>query len=333
MSLRFTDSFDHYATANLLQKWTSITTGSDGSVSIGAGGRFGSGMFLGAGFPYVGWATKILDAQATWYVGAAFSPFGRIILYDGATAQLTLALDGTGRLAVYQGTTSGTLLGTGTTILSPGWHYVELGATINNTTGTCEVRLDGVTEWSGSALDTQASANASADRVTLWGQNGVAVDDLYICDGAGSAPRNTFLGDVRVQALMPSADGDLSQFVPSSGSTHYNLVDEVPPDDDTSYVSSATAGNVDLYQLGDVAAVSGSILGLQVLPYARKDDAGTRTLAPVVKTGGVEYDGSAVALGMSYTYLPEIWEQNPATSADWTIADVNALQAGVKVVA
>ena len=45
------------------------------------------------------------------------------------------------------------------------------------------------------------------------------IDDLYICDGTGSAPHNTFLGDCRVDTLLPTADGTAQQWTPSTG-TH-----------------------------------------------------------------------------------------------------------------
>ena len=338
MTLRFTDSFDYYGTAQL-PLFYDFMQGAGYQASAIAGGRFASGLQLAG---YVG---KTLDYQTTWIVGAAFNNrAGRLLtLGDDYAVQCGVAVDGLGRLYVFRGwsvditNADGTafpiaILATGSTLIGTGWHYIEFKATIG-ATGSYEVRVDGLTYLSGSGVNTQQSANARANRVQI-GLNslGISVDDVYICDGTGTA-NNNFLGDVRVQALMPSADGDLSQLTPSTGTTHYNLVDEVPPDGDTSYVSGATAGNVDLYQLGDVAAVSGSILGVAVYSFARKDDAGTRTIANVIKTGGVEYDGPAQALSMSYTYFTEHWETNPATGLPWTIADVNALQAGVKVVA
>ena len=343
MALRFFDSFDIYTSPS--QRWTSTSAGPSISATYR---RWGSGGGLNCGYGTGVNATvmKQLDAQPTWCVGMAFYVPGPnctlLALADGGTPQLSLMLDDNGRLALRFGNAfNPPTLGTGTTVIAYNtWNYVELSATINNTTGSYEVRLNGVTEMSATGIDTQSTANASADRVYvgqvsgLFGMSGFitgAFDDVYICDGQGSAPWNTFLGDVRIQALMPTADGDLSQLTPSTGTAHYALVDEVPPNDDTDYVSSANAGDTDLFQLGDVAAVSGSILGLQVLAYARKDDAGTRTLAPVLKTGGVEHDGTAVGLGTSYTYLRQLWETNPGTGLPWTIADVNALQAGVKV--
>ena len=347
MTLRFRDSFSHYGDSG--SKWSS----GGGSIQT-SGGRWG-GPYLSvvSGYGGVSGPSVLLPAAATWYVGVALCPTGAwqwegtngehvFQLRDGLNGpQVSLRLDSLGRLFVQRGSITsnpGPVLWTDSVPLGAlgQWHYVEFGVTIG-ATGSFEVRVDGVTR-SGvqSPMNTQATGNASANTVGLGflsaGGAAIAFNDFYACDSAGTR-NNTFLGDVRVQALMPAADGDLSQFTPSSGTTHYNLVDEIPPDGDTSYVSSPTPGNVDLYQLGDVAAVSGSILGVAVYSFARKDDAGTRTIANVIKTGGVEYDGPAQALSMSYTYFTEHWETNPATGLPWTIADVNALQVGCKVVA
>ena len=343
MTLRFCDSFSAYGADQLALRYDVL-----GSLFAIGGCYIGTGRF-GGGLVVRSYAVRTFDYQATWTVGMAIKGgqvdgYTRLItLVDGTTVQCEVGLNSLGQLYVGRGWTSVYTDCTSTPGYAPlaylatkptvfdttGWHYIELSATIG-ASGSYNVQVDGLSVLSASGVNTQASGTAGANRVQIGWNNGLSVDDLYICDGQGSAPWNGLLGDVRVQALLPAADGDLAQFVPSTGTSHFALVDEVPPNGDTDYVSSANAGDVDLYQMGDVAAVSGDVLGVQVLASARKDDAGTRTLTPVIKTGGVEHDGTAVALGTSYAYVSQIWEQNPETSAPWTITEANALQAGVK---
>ena len=339
MTLRFRDSFAHYATANLASKWSNA--GWQTTIQT-TGGRWGGQCLLvpaGGAFSSLG-PSVVLPPAATWYLGVALLLTGYesqqycqlLQVFDASSPQLAITTDPNGLLQVRRGSEVGTVLWTDSVPFGlSAWHYLEFGFTVG-ATGSFEVRVDGVTRSGVQSANTQATTNASASQFRLGAHMGVSqyCNDLYILDNAGTV-NNTFLGDVRVQALMPSADGDLSQLTPSSGTTHCNLVNEIPPDGDTSYVSSPTPGNVDLYQLADLAAVSGSVFDIAVYSFARKDDAGTRTVSDVIKTGGVEYDGAAQALGTSYTYLTEHWELNPATGVAWTIADVNALQAGVKV--
>ena len=314
----------------MLYKWTA----GGSSYGIGTGGRFGGGCcVLGPTYPYNGSVSKTLDAQATWYVGAAFlTPSGTLIaLLDGGSSQISVATVTGGHLAVYRGAT---LLATGATVLSSGvWYYVELGATINSSTGSYTLKINGVTELTASGVNTQSTGNASANTIQIGSMsNSAKVDDLYVCDGQGSV-NNTFLGDVRVQALLPASDGGETQWTPSAGTTHYSLVDEVPPDGDTSYVYSSTAGQVDVYGMSAIAASTGTVKGVQWLAYARKDDAGTRTIAPLIRISSTDYAGSDQNIGTSYTYYLQVYEEDPSTSAAWTIAGVNAAEMGIKEVA
>jgi hypothetical protein len=333
MSLRFMDSFSHYATAQLPLKWFSASS----YAGIAAGGRWGSGCLqLGGGS--VVW--QAASAQPTWTVGVAFqcvvaADERPIAILDSGTVQIDVRRDNsTGYLSV---TRNGTVLATGATATSLGlWYYLELQATINSTTGSYTLRINGVTELTATNVNTQATGNASANqvRISAGGNYGAFYswfDDVYICDGMGSV-NNTFLGDVRIQALLPTSDGANHAWTPSSGSDHYPLVNEVPPDGDTSYVGSSTVGQVDEYGMTTIAVSTGTVAGVQTLLYARKDDAGTRTIAPVVREGGTDYVGTAVSLGTSYAYFPQIYEQDPATSAAWTIAGIGADSFGVKLV-
>ena len=196
-----------------------------------------------------------------------------------------------------------------------------------------------VTATTATGVNTQATGNASANQLVLFG-GGLGVgesivnyfDDLYLCDGLGSV-NNTFLGDIRVQALLPTSDGAATDWTPSAGSDHYALVNEVPSDGDASYVASATPGDIDEYGVTPIAVASGTVFGVQVGLYARKDDAGSRNIAPVVRESGTDHVGSDIALGASYAYYFQVYDEDPATSAAWTIAGINGDQFGVKVTA
>jgi hypothetical protein len=64
---------------------------------------------------------------------------------------------------------------------------------------------------------------------------------------------------------------------------------------------------------------------------ARKEDSGARTLRPVIRTGGSNFEGDDATLNQSYLATRHVWEQNPDTVADWTGTEVNAIEAGQKV--
>jgi hypothetical protein len=131
--------------------------------------------------------------------------------------------------------------------------------------------------------------------------------------------------------VYANADGAHSQFGVSSGSAHYSLINEATPDGDTSYVTDSTPGHYDTYVFDDIDS-GATVYGVQLNLYARKDDAGTRQIAPVIRHSGTDHDGTTVTLGTSYGFTRELHDKDP-TGTDWTPSTVNANEYGVKEVA
>ena len=151
---------------------------------------------------------------------------------------------------------------------------------------------------------------------------------MYVCD-TGGGRNDDFLGDVKVVTLRPNADTAQADFTPSAGSAHYSLVAEAPDDDgDASYVESGTVGHKDLYGYQDLTGTPAAIMAVQVATVARKDDAGSRSLRAVLKSGATTANGATRVLGTSYALYDDRFEVDPATEAAWTKAGVDALQAG-----
>lgn len=340
MSLRFLDSFDHYGTADLNKKWTTVTN----SPTIQSGqGRNGTNSLRCGNTASV---SKTLDAQPTWAVGMSFRNTlllqDSLILqfFDAATIQCGLRLNTDGTLSVVRGT--GTTVAGGTSsagnfLVANTVYHVEMKVTIADaiSAGSCVVRVNGLT-WitvtTGEDLKSTANATANIIRVgSSLNLGNCDIDDVYICDGTGSA-NNGLLGDVMVSVLRPSGAGNSTGWTPSAGSNYQN-VDETTSDGDTTYNSTATPGAVDLYALDDLAANPGAIKGLQWNAMIRKDDASSYVLNRVIRTGGVDYTGStSIAPNTTYVNYHEIFDVNPGTSAAWTKSEVDALQAGVKLV-
>jgi hypothetical protein len=99
----------------------------------------------------------------------------------------------------------------------------------------------------------------------------------------------------------------------------------------TDYVYSATAGTRDLYVLQDVPAGSWSINCLDVLAYAQNSDALAGSLGLTVKSGTTTNEGTAQSLTSTAGYIRQLYETDPNTSTAWTVAAVNALEAGTTV--
>ena len=338
MALRYMDSFDHYATADIDKKYDFTSNSPPIDTSLF---RFGTGslgaMGTGASPEQL---TKIIDSQPTWIVGFAFyqngmstTPFFKFV--DGATQHVYLGMNASGKMEVYG--PGAVLLGASTTLLTINvWWYIEFKVTIADA-GSWDLRINGTSETSGSG-DTRNGANASADRFII-GMNGSLsgsfhMDDFYVLDGTGSAPTNDFLGDCRVEALRPNGNGNSSQFTGSDGNStdNYLLVDENDPgpNDDTDYVESPTVGDKDTYAMANLVTTAGTVYGVQAVPFAKKTDAGVREFVSVARLSATETDSVAKVPSTLYRYYSDIRETKPGGGA-WTISDVNSAEFGVKV--
>lgn len=331
--LRFIDGCDHYVTADITKKWTSLDNSSYATIS--ASGRNGSCLYLRSGYGVY----LTLDNQQTWIVGFAMkysaTISGNILrFYDGSSTQVTLFTNATSNtLSFARGTNNATILATSVNALQLNtWYYIECKVTIGDAgVGNYEVRVNGTSEgwFPSTAADTKETANASANVIKFSHGGDGYFDDIYIADGTAGV--NDFLGDVKVTTLFPTSDGNATTFTPSTGSDNYAMVDEASLDSDTTYNASSTADQIDTFGLTDSTATS--ILGVQEFIVARKDDAGARTIATVCRSNGTDNVGATESPGTTYVVYRTIREVDPNTSAAWTVNGLNSAEFGYKVVA
>lgn len=330
---RFADSFDTYTT--LTEKWPTYRGGSINSIA----GRNGTYGFRITNQQHG--VAQIFDDQPTWSVGMAAKITGQgavqnlIAVHDGATLHISFGIDTDGTIRVYRGVTL-IASSAGGYILQGIYYHYQFKTTISDTVGDVTIKVNGISVITLTGIDTRNAGNSTADRVSILGGiiggnvgTNVDVDDVVIFDGTGTV-NNSFTGDVRVQALLPSGAGTTTQWTPLSGANYTN-VDEAIANGDTDYNSSATATQKDTYAYGDLTPTAGTVLGVQWQDYSRKDDAGSRSVVPVYRTGGADFDGGVIAIGDTYSVHREIKELNPNTAAAWTIAEINAAEFGVKL--
>jgi hypothetical protein len=339
MALLFMDGFDQYAAAaDLDRRWSDRS----GALYDSSGGRF-----AGSGVAYFNTNSgnhlrKVLAAGvSTVIVGFAYRTSGNnaqypslLSLREGGTDHLILDHNkNTYNLAVYRGAT---LLATASSPMAlSAWHHIEIKATIHDTNGAVEVRLNGVTVINVTNVDTRnGGASGLINGVVLGVVGGwVAVgnyDDVYILDTSGST-NNDFLGDCRIHTLVPSGAGSSTQLTPSAGA-NWQCVDETAMNADTDFVSSATAGHVDLYAMGDLPTTPAAVRAVVVSAVVRKTDAGDRSMKAKLKSGATTATSSTKTLSTTYQIDDTIHEVDPNTLGAWNKAAVDAIEAGVEVV-
>ena len=402
--LLYLDSFDHYATVDIDEKWTQRYSENalddeprysnwGGPTIAAAGGRRGTnGLYYngnaGYNFRPATLAIVIPQTDPTIILGFAFNllegSFGAMTggyntknLYPsdwGATSSpvggamnmlasfrandgthIALRLNQSGTLSVVTGIDGlliadptaewiGVVLATTTCALRAGqWYYIEWKATIPDST---EIRVNGDT-WlsytgagtvSGTYVVPKGPLSNYVTEVTighLGGEPVIAygIDDLYILNGDATDINNTavdYLGDIEVGYYAPVAD-DVSDFTPSSGVDNFAMVDEIPPDDDTTTNGTFTAGAVDTFDMTDVSTTD-EVLGVQVIYSARRTDGNNTTMQPVFRVAGTNYVTAAKGNTGSFTYHWGLWNKRPSDQAGLTPTIVNAARPGYKKV-
>ena len=279
---------------------------------------------------YQGWGNKtIVDlAEAYFRFGFRFNGYqGAIFVwYNGGTRLGYIGIDSSRRLVIYTGDV---LRATGTIVLSlSAWYLIEVHVLISDT-GVVEVRLDGILDVSYSG-DTKPGAEETINVCRYCGDD-VQFDDLAMNDTTGAVD-NSWCGDGKVVMLTPNANGDLSQLMGSDADQidNYLLVDEFPKDDDTTYVEGSVVDEKDLYNFTDFGLNVQEIKRVWAEARARDTVADAGLVALALKTYATEYVGPDVTLFTTFTkqILGTVHTVNPNTSAAWTPAELDALQAG-----
>jgi hypothetical protein len=336
MALLFCDSFDTYSATQIAAKWTDSSLG----ISFGSPGRLGYGNYMILGTGPTESASRGIPTQATVIVGFA------VFINGGAigNGQIFQFQDNVGNtLCTISTTTSGQIgiSNTGAssyysapaTIQPSTWAYCEAEVTFSNTTtGSLTVRWNGATVASAASVQTAQNGNGCS----LLGPTGgsgpnIFYDDLYILSTA--APNNTFFGDTKIIALMPTGNGRVDGWtrVGGTSSGNWTAVDEIPPDGDISYVYTSVPGTEDCYTITALTGVT-NVLAVQLSAYARKDDTPSRVLALGVGNGTTENFNAGTSLNTSYSYILRQLDVNPLTTVAWATTDFATLQNCIELI-
>jgi hypothetical protein len=90
-------------------------------------------------------------------------------------------------------------------------------------------------------------------------------------------------------------------------------------------------GQRDTYALADIPATVSSVLGVQTNVISKKTDTGPMNVKPALVSGGSVYYGATTPLTSNDTTLVDVRNVNPATGLQWSVTDVNNLEAGMEV--
>ncbi len=332
MAVLFMDGFEGN---DIAAKWSSSSSPTTSTSSV-------RNAFTGSRSAHGNSISKNFATTTKLTVGFAWTPptsgsteiVLTILSASGVNAQLNLQYTiATGVLVVRRGST--TIATAVTTFAGGSWYYLEFQCTINASTGTAILHVNGVLDSGVNFTGNTANvAGSTTDTATFIASGtGAQIDDVYIADGTGSV-NDDFIGDVRVYPIVPDGAGISTQFTPSSGSNWSNVNGLVVQSTNTN--SDSTSGHKDDYTMGNLPSpATGSyvVKAVQACVYAQKSDAGAASIKNDLYIGSTHYQGASHALTTSYLTYTDVWDKNPDTGPTaWTVSDVNGIQAGMAVV-
>ncbi|MBY0560022.1 hypothetical protein [Hyphomicrobium sp.] len=349
MAIRFFDGLGSYkTTAELSAAKNSILSGATAINT--SGGRFGGGCVT-VGPPASNPLTiNFASALNTpIYVGAAVNfiqdaslsarNFMNFFSSGGAAMGYVGGVPATGQL--YVGNKSNVIQGgitVGNALQPNSWHWLEVrfvpGSTTSN--GSIAVHVDGLEVLNVTGIDTNRGTETLGSILFGGIVNSTSsgkVDDLVIWDETGDVA-NTWLGDIRIDELVPTSNGADQDWAANTGPA-WDAVNDTPSaaDDDTTYIASSTVDAKSSFNIAPLSGVSAAVYGVKVRARSKKSDAGAKTVKTLMKSGSTEVlDAAAVDPTTAYNAVHgDMKLVNPDTSAVWDDASVNALKIGVAV--
>lgn len=362
MALQFIDGFSHYYLTNDVgltggaaatgQKWDASFLGGEMYPEISAGRFTGRAMRVQSSSGEAWIQKNVTTARGEMVIGfasictTAHQTEVRFEFTSGGWIEVQLDYSA-GTVAVVNNDAAVSVI-TGAILSQSVWNYFELKVLVDDTAGTYEVRRDGINVLSGTAADTGASGDTIVSirvRSTNNLQN-AHIDDLYLLDTTG-ATNNDFLGDVRVDVLLPKAnlinndftlfdDGEATSSPHSANWQSVQNTGNAVIGRDHNYVESGLVGASEEYNnedLADNSLTPLTIFGVQVSNNAKKTATGAIHYQDEMIVAGTAYnDGTTIiSTGGDYHMSRFIRDTDPSDDAAWTGAKVDAVGSGFSI--
>lgn len=254
-------------------------------------------------------------------------------IYNGSTVIGRILLNIDGSFAYQRGNGTATMYTSAAGLAAAGvFKFYEFHWVGHLTAGTFEVRVNDIVGGTYSGQTTN-SGDPTDGTMLEWTLDG-SIDDLYVVSTGGGGIV-TYLGDGSLIPIRPTAAGTYATGAQTGGTggSPWTAVNEVTPDDDTSYLSFASAGNIHSFAHGALGVTVTSIKAMQVIAKTRLSAAGSGQVAGFVRSGSTDSAGAGQGVTSVYAPYATIYENDPATSAAWTASGVNAAEIGVKKIA
>jgi len=244
----------------------------------------------------------------------------------GEAASLRLKSDGA--VAMYD---PGAVAGTSSTIISADTWYLLL-TQVDTASASASLKIY---DSSLALLETVAGTGDFAiatPREVRFGKTtnvGGRTVDFYFDDMAFSVTGCPDINGVVRRAQVNGA-GSSSSWTTGTGST-FAEVDEVPPDDDTTYLETAeTATHYMAVADSSTIGMTGRISAVKTRGRCKEPSSVSSSLRVGIKSGATTSETTGSNRTTSYASLFKLFTTDPNTSAFWTLGNFDAIEAGIR---
>lgn len=246
---------------------------------------------------------------------SAENRFAELAESGGVVGQAYLTVDNSGTIRLYDAT--GQI--TGTTTVTTGTQYYEFEVNLNNTGGigasTVEARVNNTVFATAS---NRTLSVGSASLVMGANLNGEAqtTGSWQFADMAVST--SSYPGSYKNETLFPIAAGDSAQWTvggSSPAATNWQSVNQNPPDDAVTLVSSTTLNQTDLYKFGTTGTVAGDTINYVAVNSRHANNIATANMSYELQ---LEKVSSGTLLASTAIQLSSGTWRNNATNAATT---------------
>ena len=338
--LLYMDGFDTYSSVgDLLQSYYY----NNNMMLLTSNGRFGQGcIYLNTAGSSIKWYSNKLLTEI--WVGFAYKlistnlgsggPILSFLSPSGVEASIYIT-PSTGYWWAARGDNT-TNLGGGTysSMSVNSYHWVDIHYLLSNSTGVIEVWVDNTQVINVSNVNTTQNNVSNFSILNLGANNSITaygyIDDLYVLDTTGSY-NNTRLGDSRIETLVPKSDTGLNNGTPSTGTTHYNLVNKLPYASNANVLLGTTSGQEELYNMTQLAIIPPSIQAVKVKAITQQISSGINNVNTIVVSNNIQNSGNSSITSTNKKQIYNIFETDPNTLNAWTYSNINAMSCGIVI--
>lgn len=253
---------------------------------------------------------------------------------SGKSGSLQLTLGSDGIIGIYDGfnhpTTLGAFVASSTSALSADtWYRIELFADSSQSSGSdiVQLKIDGTLEVdiSNESLSGTLNALFIGKLMDISGTDiDFFYDDVIISNSA-------FPVDGGIKIMKVNANSSYTDWTLGTGLSDYLEVDELPSDDNTTYVAAnGTGTSTFAFETSSSAGITGTINSVKTHGRISKGGIGTGIAALLLISDGIEDKTSGRSTSGSSTYYSynKIYDTDPSDASTWTLADLDSLTIG-----